>query len=206
MRREERGMHVEARRRRHHGMRSRLPSFDGPVKGALSCPRTPGHRPQGWCKVARWRPQFRPRPPARRPQAQGADRAGPPSAARGRPQADGRRRARTGERRRQGRARAGRPRRASARIHRVEALEGRKSPAHAAHARLDRRVAGRQARRALSPHRPAEDRSHGGDADDVERLRRALPHPAGRSQPHRRSPSRPPSRSSARGPTSSSRS
>ncbi len=37
-------------------------------------------------------------------------------------------------------------------------------------------------RAALPPHRSLQDRLRGGDEDDVERLRRALPHPAGGDQ------------------------
>ncbi len=42
------------------------------------------------------------------------------------------------------------------------------------------RMAGRQARHSLPSHRSAENRPGRGDRHDVDRVRRALPHPAGR--------------------------
>ena len=69
--------------------------------------------------------------------------------------------------------------RASAGAHRrPQAALGKAAPRDA-DARSARGVAGRQARRALPAHRPVAHRRVGSDADDVDRLRRALPHPAG---------------------------
>ena len=94
------------------------------------CPPPPGHRPQGWCKVARWRLPIPAAPAAAgpKPKAQIAqDRRLRLEDVLKLMVADG---LVAGARGRQGCARAGRPRRASARIHRVEALEGRESPPH----------------------------------------------------------------------------
>ena len=88
-------------------------------------------------------------------------------------------------RRRQARALAGPRARASARSHRRAEAGTQPLPPHQAlDARLARRMARRQARRALSAHRSAEDRPDGGHAVDVQRLRRALPDPAGRGDAH----------------------
>ena len=77
-------------------------------------------------------------------------------------------------------------RRASARADRRAELAFGDGAAHRADARVAGRVARRQARRAVPAHRSAEDRPHRGDADDDQRLRGALPDPAGRSRRARR--------------------
>ena len=87
-------------------------------------------------------------------------------------------------RRRPARAAPGPPHRASARDHRREELALGHRAAAAADARLAGRVARREARRAVPAHRSAEDRPHGRHADDDERVRRALPDPAGRGDAH----------------------
>ena len=70
--------------------------------------------------------------------------------------------------------------------HRRAGLACGERAAPGADARLAGRVARRQARRPLSAHRSAEDRSHRGHAVDDQRLCRALPDPAGRGDAARR--------------------
>ena len=105
----------------------------------------------------------------------------PPPAAGGRPARPRRRRPRrAGRSRRSARCQASASRRhPPAGPDRRAEVEGPAPPAPPAAPGGAHRMAGRQGRPALPAHRSVQDRFRGGDQGDVQRLRHALPHPAG---------------------------